>query len=360
MSPLTVLNVAYPLAPVGHDAVGGAEQVLHAIDCALVEAGHRSVVVACEGSRTAGRLICTPAPGGTLDSRARIGAIEQHRLAVHDALRRWSIDVVHLHGHDFDAYLPPEGPAVLATIHLPPELLLARIDRIGRPHTWLHGVSQTQHRRLAHVPHLLPPIENGVVIDSLPRATSRGTFALMLSRVCPEKGTHLALEAAQRAHMPLLVGGMVFPYGEHQRYFETEVLPRISRERRFVGPLSMHAKRRLLCAARCLLVPSLIEETSSLAAMEALACGTPVIAFAAGALPEIVDHGVTGFIVRDVEEMAVAMCRIDRIDPDACREVARRRFSAERMCRRYIERYEQIRSWSQTSAHQIEAYASPA
>ena len=78
---LTVVNVAYPLAPVGPDAVGGAEQVVHLIDRALVHAGHRSIVVACEGSQTAGHLVSTPAPAGRLDENARQRAVAAHRRA---------------------------------------------------------------------------------------------------------------------------------------------------------------------------------------------------------------------------------------------------------------------------------------
>ena len=94
--------------------------------------------------------------------------------------------------------------------------------------------------------------------------------------------------------------------------------------------------------ARCLLIPSLVAETSSLVAMEALACGTPVIAFRTGALPEIVEHGKTGFVVDDVEGMAAALRRIDEIDPAVCRSTAQERFSAQRMAQRHMERYHEI------------------
>lgn len=106
--------------------------------------------------------------------------------------------------------------------------------------------------------------------------------------------------------------------------------------------MGFERKRRLLSAARAVLVPSLVPETSSLVAMEALACGTPVIAFANGALPEIVEDGKTGFLVRDEADMASAIRRSGAIDPDMCRKEAALRFREEKMLRQYFELYERI------------------
>ena len=114
---LTVLSVAYPLAPVGPDAVGGAEQILAALDNALVRAGHRSLVVACQGSRAAGTLIPIARIGGALGQGAIAAAHAAVRTAVARALARWRMDLVHVHGFDFAAYLPPPGVPVLATLH---------------------------------------------------------------------------------------------------------------------------------------------------------------------------------------------------------------------------------------------------
>jgi glycosyltransferase involved in cell wall biosynthesis len=168
---------------------------------------------------------------------------------------------------------------------------------------------------------------------------SKRSFALVLGRVCPEKGYHIALDAAHRANHTLLIGGRVYPYDEHRRYFDQEIAPRLDRHRRFLGPLGFIRKRRLLSAALCLLVPSLTQETSSLVAMEALACGTPVVALPNGALVDIVDHGRTGFLVRDAGEMAAAIEAVRDIDPETCREAAQSRFSVERTTARYLHLY---------------------
>ena len=339
-SPLTVVSVAYPLAPVRADAVGGAEQIVHLMDRGLVDRGHRSIVVACRGSEVAGELVSTDVPPGPLTPAAHLSAIVEHQRVLERAIAHWRPDVVHLHGHDFDAYLPAPDVPTLATLHLPMPLVIARLDLLRRANTWLHGVSSAQHRTLPITAALLPPIDNGVAVDLLPRSVMRRRFALTLGRICPEKGFHLALDAAHRARMPLLIGGAVFPYETHQRYFEREIAPRLDRERRFIGPLTTPARRRLLNSARCVLIPSLVAETSSLAAMEALACGTPVIALPSGALPDIVEHGTTGYVVRTVEEMAEAIQRTEAIDPQVCQTRARVRFSADRMVDQYVERYQ--------------------
>jgi glycosyltransferase involved in cell wall biosynthesis len=179
------------------------------------------------------------------------------------------------------------------------------------------------------------------VEDLQARHADRG-FALFLGRICPEKGVHIAIDAAKRANVPLLIAGEVYPYVEHERYFREEIVPRLDHMRRFIRTAGFARKRRLLTAARCLLVPSLVPETSSLVAREAAACGTPVIAFRIGALPETVIHGRTGFIVDDEAAMAQAITEAGRIDPAVCRAVARERFSLERMTGRYLDLYHRL------------------
>jgi len=344
--PLTVLSVAYPLAPVGPDAVGGAEQVLSAVDRALHAAGHRSIVVAQEGSTVAGALRPVPRPRGALDDAARAKAQADTARAVAEALRAERVDALHLHGIDFHAYLPPRGPPALVTLHLPASWYPAEALRPSRPATWLHGVSASQHAALldARAEPLLPPVPNGVPVEALGAARhARRPFALALGRVCPEKGQHLALEAARAAGVPLLIGGAVYPYEAHERYFAREVSPLLDRRRRFLGPVGFARKRRLLAAARCVLVPSTAPETSSLVAMEAAACGTPVVAFPSGALPEVVEHGRTGFLVPDAAAMAEAIGRVGALlDPEGIRRAARERFSEARMAGEYLALYRRL------------------
>lgn len=339
---LTILSVAYPLAPVGPDAVGGAEQVLTTLDRALVQAGHRSVVLACEGSVAAGSLVTVPRPSGPLTADAVARARALHRSAIAEVLRHWPVDVVHMHGIDYHHYLPAAGVPVLVTLHGPPAWYSPEALTPTRPDTWVHAVSAHQHAGLSVQAPLLPPIENGVDLCAFSGLHAKRRFGLMLSRLAPEKGVHIALDAAKAADLPLLVAGELFAYPDHARYFASEVQPRLDRARRYIGPLGLVRKRRFLAAARWLVIASGAPETSSLVAREALASGTPVVALAGGALADTIEHGRTGYLLENAADLPQAMRRASTLNSQVCRTVAQRRFSAAEMAERYITRYRML------------------
>lgn len=338
---MRILHVSYSAGPVSPDTAGGAEQVLAALDAALVASGWESCVVAPYGSRTAGALFPSGRVAATLGPAERAAAVEAHAAAVWRALRARTFDAIHLHGLDFDRVLPRDHPPALVTLHMPPGWYapgaLARRDGVA-----LACVSEDQARALPVGAPLALVVPNGVSLERFRPGGPREAFALVLARIAPEKGQHLALDAARRAGVPLLLGGEAFPYPEHLRYLEGEVRPRLDAERRLLGAVAQPEKSRLLAAARCVVVPSLAPETSSVVAMEALASGTPVVARRVGALPEIVEHGRTGFLVDTVEEMAEAIRDAGRLSSADCRRAAETRFSEGVMVDRYRAAYARI------------------
>lgn len=312
------------------------------LDRALVHTGHCSLVIAAEGSKVAGTLVQVPRRDAANSYADWVAAHDAHRYALAKALAEYPVDVLHFHGVDFIDYLPSTEIPTLVTLHLPPECYRPEVFALRRPSLELHCVSRSQRRACPPGARLGQEIENGVPIERFSLHTPRGSHAVALGRICPEKGFELALDAARMAGCGFLLAGRVQPYTAHLRYFQERITPRLDEARRYVGPVGREDKTRLLASARCLLVSSLIPETSSLVAMEALAAGTPVVAFRTGALPDIVEDGITGFLVDDVEAMARAITRTAELDPEACRRAARHRFSHTRMVERYLERYRRL------------------
>jgi len=339
--PLTVLSVAFPFAPVRPEVAGGAEQILLALDRALVESGHRSIVVAAENSIVAGELIGTPVWDDALEI-VREEAARCHRNAIEAAIVSFTPDVIHYHGFDFHLYAVRCETPSMATLHLPPDHYPAEV--LAATGTRLFCVSQSQQSRCPAGAAIAGVIPNGVDIKFFERRAIRRNYVIALGRICPEKGFHLALDAAKAADIPLLLAGEVFAYDAHRGYFENEIRPRLDRRRKFIGAVAPARKRRLLAGARSLVAPSLVQETSSLTAMEALACGTPVVARSAGALPEIVEHGRTGFIADTIEDLAQAMRDVDALSREACRKAAEARFDSRKMVARYFETWHSLAS----------------
>lgn len=339
---LAVLNIACPFACVGPNGLGSAEQLISQLDRSLTRAGHDSVLIASEGSSAEGILVAMPRPNPGLDAAGRQIIYEQYRHTIQQLMERWRFDVVHLHGLDFYEYLPPMNVPVLVTLHLPPDWYPPDVFQLDRQHLYFHCVSEAQRRACPPCPNLLPVVENGVPEEMFSQGHAKRDFTIALGRIRPEKGFHIALDAARSAEVPMLLAGDLHRPETHHNYFLEQIAPRLDRVRRFVGPVGMHRKRRLLSGARCLLAPSLVPETSSLVAMEALACGTPVIAFASGALGEIVEHGRTGFLVANQREMAEAIHAVDSIDPNVCRDAARNRFSMKRTIDNYFTIYQRL------------------
>lgn len=336
---MTVLSVGYPLLPVGPDSGGGAEQILCLVERGLVKAGHRSLVVAAAGSQVSGHLIETPIATGPITPEIRHSAQSDHSLAIDAVLAEHRIDFIHFHGLDFHTYIPSQQVPKLATLHLPVDWYPSSIFNGAGIH--LNCVSQTQAAS-APLECRLPVVTNGIHLESYRPQDGAKDYLLWLGRICPEKAVDLALRVGHRLDVSMIIAGPVHPFREHEIYFADKVQPALDEKRRYVGPVGLSQKKALLSDALCLLVPSAVAETSSLVAMEAFASGTPVIAFRSGALPEIIEHGKTGFIVDSEDEMVDAVQRIGKIPRLACRRTAEARFDSERMVRDYLSLYRTI------------------
>jgi CelD/BcsL family acetyltransferase involved in cellulose biosynthesis/glycosyltransferase involved in cell wall biosynthesis len=335
---LTVLSVAFPFAPVDQDPLGGAEQVLSAIDARLGAEGQRSIVLAAAGSRSVGHVVAIPArAGATIDHDAWVRAHDAYRGALAHLLGDHAIDVVHFHGPDFIDYVPETDVPIVATLHLPRAWY--KPAALATAHVRRLCVSRAQHAMFAPDVEIAGVIENGVPLHRYTPATHKAEFALALGRICPEKGFEHAIRAAKLAGVPLAIAGPVFPHDAHERYAREVLAPLLDAQRCWIGAIAGDRKRRLLAEARCLLITSVVDETSSIVAMEALASGTPVVGIARGALPEIVEHGVTGQLVRDPGELPDAIARAASLDPRACRRAAEARFSAATMTGRHLVLY---------------------
>ena len=340
--PLTVLNVAYPLAPVSQATAGGAEQVLLTLDEGLVRAGQRSLVVAAAASRVHGLLLPVQSPSVNLTEGCKHEARESFRNALNIALQRFPVDVIHMHGIDFGEYLPTVDLPVVVSLHLPLNWYSRKHLQHPPKNVSLVCVSRSQAQSRPPGMQLTRVIPNGVDVWQFRPTARKSDYVLFMGRICPEKGVHIAMQAAKRAQQKLLIAGTLFDYPDHRRYFERAVQPCLGSNTAFLGAVGGRHKASLLAGAKCLLIPSQALETSSLIAMEAMASGTPVIAWRNGALPDIVVDQKTGFLVESVSEMSDAIRHAGNLSATVCRREAEIRFSADVMLGAYLALYKEL------------------
>jgi len=193
-----------------------------------------------------------------------------------------------------------------------------------------------QARFIATVHHGLPP-------DEFTPSFERGGYLAFLGRISPEKRADRAIEVARRAGMPLRIGAKVDP--ADQDYFEREIEPLLGHDHvEWVGEVAGEDKADLLRGAAALLFPIDWAEPFGLVMIEAMACGTPVIAYRSGSVPEVIDNGVSGFIVESIDESVAAVERLGELDRRGVRGAFDERFTVERMVRDYVRVYERLLS----------------
>jgi glycosyltransferase involved in cell wall biosynthesis len=185
----------------------------------------------------------------------------------------------------------------------------------------------------------LATVYHGVDLAGLPIDPAGGEDLVAFGRIHPDKGTHTAIEIARRAGRRLIICGIV----QDQRYFAELVEPLIDDDRVvYLGSVGPVRRAEILGSARALLHPILFAEPFGLSVVESMACGTPVVAYRKGSMPEVVDEGVTGRVVDRVDEAVAAVETIGAIDRLACAARARQRFSADRMVDDYLHIYREL------------------
>lgn len=350
-----ILYVAYPLLQVHDESAGGAEQILWTLEREIALSGVHTTVAASAGSRVSGELFSTGQPCTQPDDYERRRV--EHEDQVIDLVRRSAregspFDLIHDHSGSFWKRAAEVDVPMLATLHLPRSFYPASSFDDVPANVRFNCVSDSQARTFADLGALAGVILNGIVLDCF--ADDDGADAtngprsrdglLWLGRICEEKAPHLALDIAERAGRSITLAGQVYPFSYHQQYFEREVAPRLRTmpNAKFISAPSAELKRLLLRESQALLITSVAEETSSLVAMEAAASGTPVVAFRRGAHAEVVSEGVTGFLVEDPTEAALALQNIVSIAPKACLRYAQQNFTAVKMAERYSHLYQRI------------------
>jgi glycosyltransferase involved in cell wall biosynthesis len=351
---LRILYVAYPLSPVSDESCGGAEQVLQMLERASFARGHHTTIAACSGSRASGELVVTVEHVSPDDfdpvQKKHVAAVRQLLHERESAAQPF--DLVHDHSGGFWRHASGLAAPVLATLHLPRSFYSAEVFADVPPNVFLNCVSLSQAASFADLNALLGVVPNGIEAERFEFEPRKSDYLLWLGRICEEKGAHIALDVALRAGSPVVLAGGLYPLSYHHQYFVREIEPRLAQmgpQARMVFNPSFTQKVALLSGARAVLIPSLVDETSSLVAMEAMACGTSVIAFRRGALGEIITNGITGYLAESAEEMQDALARLPQLDTRAARQCVLAKYSSGRMAEDYERMYREVMSLSAQS-----------
>lgn len=332
---------------------GGTERVVHYITEELVKMGHEVTLFASGDSKTSATLIPACVKSLRLDPKC-IDPFVYHIIQLQMVQERISeFDIIHYHTDYFHFPLSRINHSThLTTLHgrldMPDLQALYRVFST----TPLISISNNQRKPLSHG-NWIATIYHGMPLDSLKFYPEKGTYLAFLGRISPEKGIEGAIEMAKASGIKLKIAAKVDKVDLH--YFNTEIMPLMNHELiEFIGEISELDKSQFLGNAMALLFPINWEEPFGLVMIEAMACGTPVIAFKRGSIPEVIDEAITGFIVNSLTEGLEAIKRINKIDRKTVRTVFEQKYNAQRMTKDYLKIYEQLITETEASKLKIE------
>jgi glycosyltransferase involved in cell wall biosynthesis len=330
---MRIAMLAPPWIPVPAPAYGGIEEVVRLLCDGLVARGHEVTLFAPPDSSSPAvvrTLLEDPHPDEIERARWEVDHVARAFAAIdHEAEEGHGFDVVHDHcGYGALAMADRLGTPVVHTLHGPFE---PEATAFYREHGGKATIVAISYAQLADAPpelHDAPVVHNPLNFDEWALSTTPGDNVLWIGRMAPVKGPHRAIRAAREADVPLVLAGPVQPGQEE--YFAREVEPAIDGDRvRYIGELDGPGKQAAYGEALAVLMPIRWAEPFGLVMTEAMACGTPVIAFAEGSAPEVVTDGITGWIVEDEHHMAAMIGRVREVDRAGCREHAERAFGLD-------------------------------
>lgn len=334
---MQIAIIAPPWVPVPPVAYGGTEAVLDILARGLQDLGHQ-VLLCATGDST-----CSVPRTSVIDAAVGIGtagpATEIGHVA-HAYAQSLECDVIHDHtlvGPFFAQRYP--GLRVVTTNHGPFDGVLGDVYRAMGPAADVVAISAHQASTAPQM-EIAAVIHHGVEPTDFPIGTGGG-HAVFLGRMSPNKGVAAAARIARIAGVPLLIAAKMGEPAEHD-YFEREVRPLLGNGIEYVGEVGPDEKKALLGSARCLLNPIAWAEPFGMVMIEALACGTPVVATPCGAVPEIVRPEVTGLIAAEEHDLAAAVDRVTALDRRDCRRAVEGHFSATRMVSDHVLLYEEV------------------
>jgi glycosyltransferase involved in cell wall biosynthesis len=337
---LDIAVVAPPWLPIPPRGYGGIEALVADTVAGLTARGHRVTLV------SAGRAEDDPLPDAltlTTSDEPRIDEIGAEMPAVAHAAEALATveelhpDVVHDHTTAFALGAAGLPCPVVVTAHGPvlgDELRYLRA--IGR-HASPVAISESQRRQSPSVPWYAT-VHNGLVVDPIPfHERPDGDHVAFVGRLSPDKGVHIAIDVARKAGRRIVVAGKCSEPAE-QEYFDAMVRPRLGPDVEWLGEVDGDAKYDVLGGAACMLFPLQWEEPFGLVVIESMACGTPVVSLARGAVPELVVDGVTGYVRDGADDLVPCLDRLDDISRAACREHVADSYSIDRT----VEGYEAV------------------